>query len=51
MSGPLPAEVTILEIEGLGPGPFAGMTLADLGAGVTVVHPENGRQAPDIADR
>ena len=28
----------IIEIEGMGPGPFAGMTLADLGAEVIVVH-------------
>ncbi len=30
--------IRILEIEGLGPAPFAGMMLADLGADVTVVH-------------
>lgn len=30
--------VRIIEIEGLGPGPFAGMTFADLGAEVIVVH-------------
>lgn len=30
--------VRIVEIEGLGPGPFAAMTLADLGADVIVVH-------------
>jgi crotonobetainyl-CoA:carnitine CoA-transferase CaiB-like acyl-CoA transferase len=45
------AGVKILEIEGLGPGPFAGMTLADLGAEVTVVHRKSGRQAPGLADR
>ncbi|MDJ0941337.1 MAG: CaiB/BaiF CoA-transferase family protein [Woeseiaceae bacterium] len=32
--------VRIVEIEGLGPGPFAGMLLADLGAEVVVVHRE-----------
>ncbi len=30
--------IKIVEIEGLGPGPFAGMMLADLGAEVTVLH-------------
>jgi alpha-methylacyl-CoA racemase len=30
--------VRIIQIEGLGPGPFAGMLLADLGAEVTVIH-------------
>ena len=30
--------IRIIEIEGLGPGPFAGMMLADLGAEVIVVH-------------
>lgn len=30
--------IRIIEIEGLGPGPFAGMLLADLGAEVIVVH-------------
>ncbi|MGH1576439.1 CaiB/BaiF CoA transferase family protein [Planktotalea sp.] len=30
--------VKIVEIEGLGPAPFAGMMLADLGAEVTVIH-------------
>jgi len=38
------AGTRIIEIEGLGPGPFAGMTLADLGAEVIVVH----REAPPI---
>lgn len=35
-NGPL-AGVSVLELAGLGPGPFAGMVLADLGARVTVV--------------
>lgn len=30
--------IRIVEIEGLGPGPFAGMLLADLGADVIVIH-------------
>ncbi|MEP5152418.1 CaiB/BaiF CoA-transferase family protein, partial [Planktotalea sp.] len=30
--------IKIVEIEGLGPAPFAGMMLADLGAQVTVIH-------------
>jgi alpha-methylacyl-CoA racemase len=30
--------VKIIQIEGLGPGPFAAMLLADLGADVTIVH-------------
>lgn len=32
--------IRIIEIEGLGPGPFAGMLLADLGADVIVIHRE-----------
>lgn len=32
--------IRIIEFEGLGPGPFAAMTLADLGADVIVVHRE-----------
>jgi len=32
------AGIKIVEIEGLGPGPFAGMLLADLGADVIVIH-------------
>lgn len=31
----------VIEIEGIGPGPFAAMMLADLGANVTVVHRED----------
>ena len=30
--------IKVIEIEGLGPGPFAAMMLADLGADVTVIH-------------
>ena len=35
--------IRIVEIEGLGPAPFAAMMLADLGAEVTVVHREKPR--------
>jgi alpha-methylacyl-CoA racemase len=41
----------ILEIEGLGPAPFAAMLLADLGAEVIVVHRKNGTRAPGAPDR
>lgn len=30
--------IRVIEIEGLGPGPFAAMMLADLGAEVIVIH-------------
>jgi crotonobetainyl-CoA:carnitine CoA-transferase CaiB-like acyl-CoA transferase len=43
--------VRIVEVEGLGPGPFAGMTLADLGADVIVVHRKGGNATPGVADR
>ncbi|MEY8827598.1 CaiB/BaiF CoA transferase family protein [Sedimentitalea sp. XS_ASV28] len=43
--------IRIIEIEGLGPGPFAGMMLADLGADVIVVHRALGAQAPGMPDR
>ena len=43
--------VKILEIEGIGPGPFAGMTLADLGAEVIVVHRKGGKATPGIGTR
>ena len=33
--------IRIIEIEGLGPTPFAGMMLSDLGADVTVIHRKN----------
>ena len=38
--------IRIVEIEGLGPGPFAAMMLADLGADVVVVHRKSGSSAP-----
>ena len=48
----------IVEIEGLGPAPFAGMWLADMGAQVTVVHRAGGAGAgaarprdPSLLDR
>lgn len=41
----------VIEIEGLGPAPFAGMMLADLGADVIVVHRKNGRPAPGMPER
>jgi alpha-methylacyl-CoA racemase len=41
----------VIEIEGLGPAPFACMLLADLGADVIVVHRKNGRPAPGMPER
>lgn len=41
----------IVEIEALGPAPFACMMLADLGADVIVVHRRNGRPAPGMPSR
>lgn len=41
----------IIEIEGLGPGPFAGMLLADLGADVIVAHRKDKPSTPGVADR
>jgi alpha-methylacyl-CoA racemase len=43
--------VRILEVEGLGPGPFAAMLLADLGAEVIVVHRKGGAVTPGMPDR
>ncbi|MDX1499423.1 MAG: CaiB/BaiF CoA-transferase family protein, partial [Woeseiaceae bacterium] len=46
--------IRIVEIEGLGPGPFAGMLLADLGAEVIVVHrpdPPPGTSGRSLLDR
>lgn len=43
--------IRIVEVEGLGPGPFAGMTLADLGADVIVVHRKGGNATPGVAER
>lgn len=44
--GPL-AGIKVIELKGIGPGPYAGMLLADMGAEVIVV--ERGRQANGIA--
>lgn len=43
--------IRIIEIEGLGPGPFAAMMLADLGADVITVHRKGGGSAPGAPDR
>ena len=47
--------VRIIEIEGLGPAPFAGLMLADLGADVIVVHrpepPAPGNPSASLIDR
>ena len=40
--------IRIIEIEGLGPGPFSAMHLADLGADVIVVHRKSGNTAPGM---
>ena len=39
----------VIEFEGLGPAPFAGMMLADLGADVIVIHRETGDKIPGLA--
>ncbi|WP_306004427.1 CaiB/BaiF CoA transferase family protein [Aquicoccus porphyridii] len=43
--------IRIIEVEGLGPGPFAAMTLADLGADVVVVHRKGGNPTPGVPER
>ncbi|MCB1382111.1 MAG: CoA transferase [Notoacmeibacter sp.] len=43
--------IRILEVEGLGPGPFCGMTLADLGADVIVVHRREATGSAGVAER
>ena len=43
--------VRIIEIEGLGPGPFAAMLLADLGADVIVIHRKGGGVTPGMPER
>lgn len=45
--GPL-AGIRILELSGIGPGPFAGMLLADMGADVIVVERPAGVGAPSL---
>ncbi len=41
----------VIEIEGLGPGPFAAMMLADLGADVITIHRKGGGVAPGMPGR
>ncbi len=41
----------IIEIEGLGPGPFAAMMLADLGADVVTIHRKDGTITPGMPER
>ena len=43
--------IRIVEVEGLGPGPFAAMLLADLGADVIVVHRKGGAPLPGMPER
>lgn len=43
--------IRIIEIEGLGPGPFTGMLLADLGADVIVVHRKGGNATPGVPEK
>jgi len=43
--------IRIIEVEGLGPGPFAAMTLADMGADVICVHRKGGGVTPGMPER
>jgi alpha-methylacyl-CoA racemase len=43
--------IRIIEIEALGPGPFAAMLLADLGADVVTIHRKDVGLAPGFGDR
>ncbi|MFW8595412.1 CaiB/BaiF CoA transferase family protein [Cribrihabitans neustonicus] len=43
--------IRILEVEGLGPAPFAAMTLADMGAEVICVHRKGGAGTPGMPER
>lgn len=43
--------IRVVEVEGLGPGPFAGMMLADMGADVIVVHRKGSAGTPGIPDQ
>lgn len=45
------AGLRVIEIEGIGPGPFAGMMLADLGAEVIKVQRADGPVSPGVPDR
>ncbi len=49
-SGPL-VGVKIVEFAGIGPGPFCGMLLADMGADVVRIDRAEGRAFPDLANR
>ncbi len=42
--------IRIIEVEGLGPGPFTGMLMADLGADVIVVHRKGGGVTPGMPE-
>lgn len=42
--------IRIIEVEALGPAPFAGMLLADLGADVVVIHRKSGADIPGKQD-
>ncbi|MFC6688819.1 CaiB/BaiF CoA transferase family protein [Jhaorihella thermophila] len=43
--------IRIIEVEGLGPGPFCGMLMADLGADVIVVHRKGGGATPGMPEK
>ncbi|WP_170332563.1 CaiB/BaiF CoA transferase family protein [Ruegeria arenilitoris] len=43
--------IRVVEIEGLGPGPFAAMLLADLGADVITIHRKGGTVTPGMPER
>ena len=43
--------IRVIEIEGIGPGPFAGMLLADMGAEVIKVQRPGGPVSPGVPDR
>ncbi|GHF53504.1 CaiB/BaiF CoA transferase family protein [Seohaeicola zhoushanensis] len=43
--------IRVIEVEGIGPGPFAGMMLADMGAEVIKVHRPGGQATPGLPDR
>lgn len=45
------AGLRIIEFEGLGPAPFAAMTLADMGADVVTIHRKGGTVTPGMPDR
>ncbi|MDA7965417.1 CaiB/BaiF CoA-transferase family protein [Ruegeria sp.] len=43
--------IRVIEVEGLGPGPFAAMLLADLGADVITIHRKGGAVTPGMPER